>query len=145
MRMLFPLMVFILSLVSCNDDILNEIPLSKLSDKSTLTSAAGFETYMIGLVRQAREEYVSGENDAGYFLTNFAKTDVGEEAGAEYSGNRNWLTYLTPIRGEVRMNWNWAYSKMIPQANTIITYANLPESADFWATEAEKISESKRV
>jgi starch-binding outer membrane protein, SusD/RagB family len=135
-RILFPLLAIMLSMFSCTEDILEEVPLSKPNDKSTLTSKAGFEAYLIGLVRNAREEYT--ENDTKFFLTNFAKTDVGEEAGAEYAGNRNWITYLTPLTDEVLLNWNWAYKEMIPQANTVITYASLPEIEEIWADEAEK-------
>ena len=136
MRILSLLMVCALSFFSCEDDFLNEVPLSDLSDSSTLTSKAGFETYLIGLVRQARLEYTW--KDDVYWITNFAKTDVGEEAGAEYSGNRNWINYITPNRLEVRRNWEWAYKDMISLANVIITNANLPESADYWATENAK-------
>ena len=74
MRILSLLMVCALSFFSCEDDFLNEVPLSDLSDSSTLTSKAGFETYLIGLVRQARLEYTW--KDDVYWITNFAKTDL---------------------------------------------------------------------
>lgn len=121
---------------SCSDDILNETPKSSLDAENTLTTKAGFEAYLVGLVRSAREEY--SQDDITFFITNFPGTDIGEDAGEEYFTYRNWISYLTPITPEVEANWNWAYEKMISQANTIITYANKPEIADIWDSEAEK-------
>nr|WKN35653.1 RagB/SusD family nutrient uptake outer membrane protein [Tunicatimonas sp. TK19036] len=131
----FSLLVFGL-LSSCNDEILDEEPLSSLSADNTLTSKTGFETYLNGLAWAAREEYTQDDNT--FFITNFPGTDVGEDAGAEYFTYRNWISYLTPVTPEVRANWNWAYSTMLPQANTIIVYANRPQADDIWESEAEK-------
>lgn len=128
--------LILICLFSCNKDLLKEKPLSSLNADVTLTSKAGFEAYLIGLVRQAREEYTQDDNT--YFITNFPGTDVGEDAGAEYFTYRNWVSYLTPITNELKTNWNWAYKNMIPQANTIIVYANKAESKNIWATDAEK-------
>lgn len=131
------LLVFVLSsLNSCIDTDLNEVPLSSLSADNTLVSKQGFESFLNGLVWAAREEY--SQDDNTFFITNFPGTDVGEDAGAEYFTYRNWVSYLTPIRPEVLKNWDWAYSKMIPQANTIIIYANKPELNNIWKNEAEK-------
>lgn len=124
------------SIVSCNDDFLYETPLSYLSADNTLVSAAGFETYLTGLSWAAREEY--SQDDNTYFITNFPGTDVGEDAGAEYFTYRNWVSYLTPVTPEVDANWNWAYGTMLPQANTVIVYANKEELQDIWESEAQK-------
>jgi tetratricopeptide (TPR) repeat protein len=126
----------IASLVSCNDDFLYEEPLSSLSSDNTLVSVAGFETYLTGLSWAAREEY--SQDDNTYFITNFPGTDVGEDAGAEYFTYRNWVSYLTPVTPEVDRNWNWAYGTMLPQANTVIVYANKEELQDIWENEAQK-------
>ncbi|MEQ9437396.1 MAG: RagB/SusD family nutrient uptake outer membrane protein [Cyclobacteriaceae bacterium] len=123
-------------LSSCSDEILDEEPLSSLSADNALTSTTGFETYLNGLAWAAREEYTQDDNT--FFITNFPGTDVGEDAGAEYFTYRNWISYLTPVTPEVRTNWNWAYSTMLPQANTIIVYANKPQSEDIWESEAAK-------
>lgn len=123
-------------IISCNDDFLEETPLSSLSADNTLTSKQGFNAYLNGLLWAAREEYSQSDNT--YFITNFPGTDVAEDAGAEYYTYRNWVSYLTPIRPEVKANWNWAYNKMIPQANTIIVYANKSELNDIWDDESEK-------
>jgi hypothetical protein len=130
------ILTIIFSLFSCKKDLLKEKPLSSLNADVTLTSKEGFEVYLVGLVAQAREEYTQDDNT--YFITNFPGTDVGEDAGAEYYTYRNWISYLTPVTPEVRTNWNWAYTKMIPQANTIIIYANKPELKDIWKDDAEK-------
>ncbi|MDC6366253.1 MULTISPECIES: RagB/SusD family nutrient uptake outer membrane protein [Flavobacteriaceae] len=134
---LFPILaLFIISLSSCEDDFLNESPPSSLNNEGTLTTKDGFEAYLIGLVRNAREEYSKYDNN--FFITNFPGTDVGSDAGAEYFTYRNWVSYLTPITSEVGNNWDWAYTQMIANANTIIEYAEKPELADIFADEAEK-------
>jgi hypothetical protein len=126
----------LLSIVGCKDDYLDEEPLSSLSADNTLVSPEGFEKYLNGLYWAARAEY--SQNDNLFFITNFPGTDVGEDAGAEYFTYRNWVSYLTPINSEVNTNWDWAYSKMLPQANTIIVYANKPENKDIWQNESER-------
>ncbi len=124
------------TLFSCSNNILDEIPLSSLSAENTLVTKAGFNAYLNGLVWSAREEY--SQDDNTFFITNFPGTDVGEDAGAEYYTYRNWISYLTPINPEVKQNWVWAYSKMIPLANNVIVFANKPEISIIWSTEAEK-------
>ncbi|MDR3142452.1 MAG: RagB/SusD family nutrient uptake outer membrane protein [Tannerellaceae bacterium] len=121
---------------SCSGDFLDEVPLSSLSAENTLVSKNGFESYLTGLVRSAREEYA--QNDNTFFITNFPGTDIGEDAGAEYFTYRNWISYLTPNTPEVKTNWVWAYTKVIPLANNIIVYANKPELSHIWESEAEK-------
>ncbi len=125
-----------LALTSCKDDFLNEEPLSSLSADNTLVSQAGFEQYLNGLYWASRQEY--GRSDNLFFITNFPGTDVGEDAGAEYYTYRNWTTYLTPINPEVNDNWNWAYSTMLPQANTIIVYANKIRDTKIFESEEQK-------
>lgn len=126
----------IIALSSCNDDYLYETPLSSLSAENTLVSVQGFETYMTGLSWAAREEY--SQNDNTFFITNFPGTDVGEDAGAEYFTYRNWISYMTPITPEVRSNWEWAYGTMLPQANTVIVYANKEENNTIWESDEQK-------
>ncbi|WP_339880174.1 RagB/SusD family nutrient uptake outer membrane protein [uncultured Algoriphagus sp.] len=135
---------FLTLLLSCNDDFLSEEPLSSLSADNTLVSVAGFETYMTGLSWAAREEY--SQDDNTFFITNFPGTDVGEDAGAEYFTYRNWISYLSSVTPEVNRNWNWAYGTILPQANTVIVYANKEENNGIWENEAQKnafIAEAK--
>jgi len=130
------ILLLLIGIYSCDKNILDETPLSSLNDDITLSSKSGFEASLVGLVRQAREEYT--QDDATVWVTNFIGTDIGDSAGEEFTAYRDWVSYLTPVNKEVRANWNWAYSKMIPLANSIISYANRPELKDIWDQEAEK-------
>jgi len=100
-----------------------------------LKTKAGFENYLIGLIYAVRLE-VNG--DFTWHAVNAVGTDLGDDAGTEYSTYANWVSYLTPINSEVVFEWNWAYTNVFPQANTIIVYANKPESSKIWATDAER-------
>jgi hypothetical protein len=123
-------------LTSCDDSLLNESPKSAVSSESILKNKSGFDAYLVGLVRNAREELTLGDDH--YFVTNFAGTDLGEDAATERSAARNWITYYTPINNHVNLKWNWAYSQMIVQANIIIQAAENPELNQIWSSEAEK-------
>src|SRR5690606_22827368 len=50
----------------------------------------------------------------------------------------DWNNQITPTTGFVSYFWNWAYKEMILRANTIIIYAENPELAGIWSSEAEK-------
>ncbi|MEX2410047.1 MAG: RagB/SusD family nutrient uptake outer membrane protein [Candidatus Paceibacterota bacterium] len=121
---------------SCDDNLLNETPKSAVSSATTLSTKAGFDAYLIGLVRNSREEFA--QDDATYSITNWTGTDVGESAGEEFTTFRNWVIFMTPNNSQVSTNWNWAYEKMIVQANTIIQGAQNSEIEDIWESEAEK-------
>lgn len=127
-------------LTSCEgDNLLNESPKSSVSSATILTNQAGFEAYLVGLVRNAREELTLGDDD--YFITNFAGTDIGEDAAEERAEARNWISSLTPQSfpmGDITTYWNWAYGEMIVQANTIIQAAQNPDINDIWENEAQK-------
>lgn len=123
-------------LFSCNK-VLDETPLSSLNPDITLTSKVGFDAYTTGLIWAAREEYTMS-SDYVYYITEFPGTDLAGDAGAEYVTYRNWSTYLNPVTPEVIANWNWAYTKMMPLANTIIAYANRPQLNNIWSSDAEK-------
>lgn len=135
-RLLGSILLLSIALTSCQDDFLDEEPLSSLSADNTLVSPAGFDKYLTGLYWASRQEY--GRSDNLFFITNFPGTDVGEDAGAEYYTYRNWISYLTPINPEVNDNWNWAYSTMLPQANTIIVYANRDTDNKIFESEEQR-------
>lgn len=124
---------FFSTLISCQKELLDEKPLSSLNSDLVLTSKSGFDTYLTALVLSARDELTSGDS----YYTNTNNTDVASSAGIEY-GVYNWSTNITPTSSGVTYYWNWAYLQMILRANTIIVYANKPESNAIWATEAEK-------
>lgn len=125
--------LFIFSLNSCNKELLDEKPLSSLNSGIVLTSNTGFQSYITALALSARDEFTSGDNY--YRMTN--NSDVASSAGAEY-GIYDWNTAILPQSSVVSYNWNWAYTQMIPRANTIIVYARKPESKSIWATDAER-------
>jgi len=122
-------------LYSCSEDLLTETPKSSLNADIVLKTKQGFENYLIGLIYQARLE-VNG--DFTWHAVNIVGTDLADDSGTEYSTYANWVSYLTPITSEVVFEWNWAYTNVFPQANTIIMYANKPESSNIWATDAER-------
>ncbi|ANE51061.1 RagB/SusD family nutrient uptake outer membrane protein [Flavisolibacter tropicus] len=138
-----PLALCLLTFNSCKQDLLDEAPLSSLSSDAVLTSKAGFETYLVGLHQAAREEMTMDDQT---YIMNFIGTDVASAAGVEFVFYKDYNSYLNPATREVVNIWNWAYTQMILRANTVITYAEKPESASIWATEAEKnavIAEAK--
>jgi len=123
-------------LVSCKDSLLDETPLSQLSAEDVLVSPSGFESYLIGLHEAARAELSREDNT--YFSVNFTGTDVASDAGLEYVGNRNYISWLTPRSSLASSVWDWAYGQMILRANTIIVYANKEGLAGIWESEAER-------
>lgn len=125
-------LIFVLN--SCDDELLEEKPLSSLNTDNVLTSKNGFENYITALVLSARNELTNGDNYYRYINN----TDVASSAGAEYAGTYDWTNQITPTTGFVRYFWNWAYQEMILTANTIIIYAEKPELAHIWETEAER-------
>ncbi len=131
------LVLFILPVLtflnSCKKNMLDEKPLSSLNSDLVLTSKTGFENYITALVLGAREELTTGDT----YYSNINTTDVASSAGIEY-GTYNWKNNITPTSGPVVYYWNWAFLKMIPRANTIIVYANKPESQNIWPDEKEK-------
>lgn len=120
---------------SCEKDLLNEKPLGTLSPNIVLSNKVGFQNYLVGLSAYAREEMAMDDQS---YIMNFIGTDIVSAAGVEFTFYKNYNTYLNPTTREVISIWNWAYTKMILQANTIIVYANKPESKNIWASEAER-------
>ena len=126
--------IILFCLYSCEYS-LDEKPLSLVSDAAVLSSPEGFEVYIIGLNQRAREEWLM---DDGNYRQMFKATDMYNFAGLEVTEYNNWLTSVTPQWSVVNNYWNWAYTKMIPQANNIINYGLDPERQDIWASEDER-------
>ncbi len=122
-------------LFSCSGDILEERPLAFLNSDAILTSKGGFESYLVALVQAAREEMTM--DDLTYY-SNLWGTDVAAKGGAILIYYENYETYLTPANAHVTSIWDWAYTRMILRANTIVSYANKIENSGIWANEAEK-------
>jgi hypothetical protein len=126
--------LFFLGIIACDDSVLDETPLSDLNTDNVLTSRSGFENYINALVLSARNELTNGDNWYRYINN----TDVASSAGAEYAGTYDWNNQIQPTTGFVRYFWDWAYQQMILRANTIIEYAQKPELAGIWGSEADK-------
>ncbi|TDO22536.1 RagB/SusD family nutrient uptake outer membrane protein [Pedobacter duraquae] len=134
-------MMFLLG--ACKKSLLDEKPLGSLNSDLVLINNTGFQNYLVGLSQAAREEMTMDDQT---YIANFMGTDVVTAAGAEFTFYKNYNTYLNPTTREVTNIWNWAYTKMILDANTIIVYANKPESKAIWATDAARnavIAEAK--
>ena len=130
--------ILVLSTIySCKDDFLKEKVLDSLSTDVVLTSKTGFDNYLTALHFAARDEMVL-EDSHHYYYTMQVGTDVGTSGLPEYLPFRNYNTYLTPTASVVDRYWQWAYQMMIVRANTIIVYANKPETQNVWANEAQK-------
>ncbi len=125
-----------LFITSCNDSFLKEVPMASLNSDIVLSSKAGFENYMTALHASARDELAG--SDLNFFFDMSIGTDIattGQEPAVNY---RNYNTYLIPANPSVNEHWNWAYTKMLLRANTIIHYADKPEIQHIWSSEAEK-------
>jgi starch-binding outer membrane protein, SusD/RagB family len=139
------LFVIFSGVCSCNDDFLDEKILASLSTDVVLSSKTGFNNYLTALHFAARDEMVL-EDSHHYYYTMQVGTDVATSGLPEYLPFRNYQTYLTPTAYVVGRYWQWAYQMMLNRANTLIVYANKPETQKIWANENEKnavIAEAK--
>jgi hypothetical protein len=129
------ILAFVFFFSSCEKDLLDEKPLGSLSSDIVLTGDIGFQNYLAGLSEAARKEMTLTDGTNNVY---FQGTDVVSAAGVEFIFFKNYATYLVPTLNHVSYIWDWAYSQMILRANTVIVYANKPESQSIWATEAER-------
>lgn len=137
------LLAFVFSFSSCKKNLLDEKPLGSLNSDIVLTSNTGFQNSLVGLSQSAREEMTMDDQT---YIMNFIGTDVVSAAGVEFTFYKDYNSYLNPTTREVNNIWNWAYTKMILPANTVIVYADKPESKSIWATDAQRnavIAEAK--
>ncbi|GGM90357.1 hypothetical protein GCM10010967_24180 [Dyadobacter beijingensis] len=138
------LLTLLCLLSACNDDFLNESPVAQLNPEAVLTTKSGFESYITGLHVAAREEFAGLDGLHAHVTMNMG-TDVGTPSLTTY----NFVDYnvtLTPTYQGAQYYWDWAYTRMLSRANTIITYAEKPENSSIWASEAERnavIAEAK--
>mgnify|MGYP003806120253 CR=1 FL=1 len=132
---LFFLLIF--GLNSCNDEmLLVQISKSDLTDAAILNSKAGFDYYINGLIYQFRDEW---QVDDGTYWKMFTCTDMYNFVDPEEKPQRaDWRIDYTPESSFAEKYWNWAYIKMIPMANNIITFAQKPENESIWNSEEEK-------
>lgn len=129
---------------SCNDDYLKEKPIAQLSDENVLTSAIGFEHYIVSLNQFAREE-LSG-NDLRLYFNMFTGTDIITIGQLGEPMFRNYEAFINPGSNDARLTWDWAYTTLIPYSNNIIQNAERQDLSHIWKNEEEKnavIAEAK--
>ena len=137
------LFALVFSSSSCQKNFLDEKPMASLNSDIVLTSNSGFQNYLVGLSVEARNEMIMDDQTNNVY---WQGTDEVSAAGVEFTFFKNYTTYLVPSLFKVKNIWDWAYSQMILRANTVIVYANRPESKSIWATDAERkavIAEAK--
>lgn len=127
------LLIIVFIAPACRKDFLEEIPLSDYSTVNVLTSQAGFNTFITALHKAARDE-MAARDGSTYFYIMQTSTDVASFGNSSVSSN-NYVTLLTPTASSVSWVWSWAYNDMLLISNTIIDYAQRPESAGIWPNE----------
>ena len=128
-KAIYIILVFIaVSLGACKESYLNETPLDKFSPENLLVDKAGFESVIYALHASAREE--EGSNIPAMVVgTDVATSGVGD--GRFFNNYKE----ITPTNGDVNQWWDWAYTKMLKNANLIISRSDNP---DINWTEEEK-------
>jgi hypothetical protein len=122
------LVLFAVAFGACKENYLNETPLDKFSPENLLVNKAGFESVVYALHTSARDE--EGSNIPAMAVgTDVATSGVGD--GRFFNNYKE----ITPTNGDVNQWWDWAYTKMLKNANLIITRS---ENPDIKWTEEEK-------
>lgn len=118
------------ALWSCNDSYLDEKPSDKFTPENLLTSKSGFEKVLFSLYNFVRTEYSESNNhDSMNTGTDVACSGVTD--GRFF----NDYSLILPEHSTVSYYWDWAYTKLLKNANLIITRA---ENPDIDWTEQEK-------
>jgi hypothetical protein len=95
--------------------------MDKFSPENLLTSRKGFETVIYGLYNFLRQEnYISNNDDAMNTGTDVACSGVTD--GRFF----NDYSLILPEHATPKYFWDWAYTKMLKNANLIITRAENP-------------------
>jgi len=124
----------VVSLTSCNEDFLAEVPKDFLSPENAYTNLAGFETAITTLHSNARDFY-NFEDGPGFFVLPALGTDLAVYGENFTSGVRMDYNTLTATDQYAKEQWTRAY-KLIKNANAIITRAELSNAV--WKSATEK-------
>lgn len=122
------LVLITLSVAGCQESYLDEKPLDLFSPENLLVDKAGFEAVIYALHTDARNE------EGGQVPVLATGTDIAVFGGNDGRFYNNYKE-VTPTSEHVNQWWEWAYTRVIKDANLIITRAENP--AIKW-TEAEK-------
>jgi hypothetical protein len=125
----------ILTTLSCNDDILTEVPKDFLSPDNTFIDKAGFEAGLIGLYATARAAQTnsSGMDQKAWQILFGQGTDIGY-----YWNKKDFITdynLVNSFNNSVRQYWNY-YFGIVKDANVIITRAESEDAQ--WSSDQEK-------
>lgn len=126
---------------ACNDDFLEEKPLSFTNLDIILNDVTGFESAIVGLHAAARSEREDAAETT--FLMQIG-TDLATTGDPALSTCVDYRTTLVPTGAGVNFFWEWAYLRVLPRANAIIEYAEKPTMK--WDSDAQKnayIAEAK--
>ena len=124
------LAVFLLTSVSCNDEFLEEEPLSFLSPENTFTDAAGLQTALEGALYGVFDQW-NGDNEELLFNHNMSDASV-VSATDKPDAYVDLRTYATPINsrnndaGRARSFYEDNY-RYIKSCNTVIDFIDNPE------------------
>lgn len=122
------LVLVAVSMGACKESYLNETPLDKFSPENLLVNKAGFESVIYALHVAARDEEL---DQVPVMATGTDVAVFGAGDGRFYNNYKE----VTATSGNINQWWDWAYTKVIKNANLIITRA---ENPDIKWTEAEK-------
>ena len=124
------LLVFLLASVSCNDDFLQEEPLSFLSPENTFTDAAGLQTALDDAYKGVFDQW-NGDNEELLFNHNMSDASV-VSATDKPDAFVDLRTYATPLNsrnndaGRTRRFYEGNY-RHIKSCNTVIDYIDFPD------------------
>jgi len=131
---------------SCDEKVLEEVPLSFISPDNAYSTKDAFENGITALHSFARDEQnITLRNGEQMFYEMSFGTDVAQ-MGERYNAGpeRFWdYTLVTPFHPTSAAYWEWAYKQLINNSNLIISRAENPKIV--WS-EAEKnavIAEAK--
>lgn len=105
-----------LYIVSCSEEYLEETPLDRFSPGNLLTNQAGYEAAVVSLYNASREEYAIASINFEYMNLG---TDMAKWGRTDARGLRDY-GLLTSSLEATEIYWDWAYKRMIRQANLIL-------------------------
>ncbi|TDB67950.1 RagB/SusD family nutrient uptake outer membrane protein [Arundinibacter roseus] len=111
----------LLVLSGCQESFLDEKPLDRFSPENLLSNKAGFESILVALHKNARDERTLDRPDQMG-----TGTDVSTSGVADGRFMKDYRLVL-PNDQIVGYYWDWAYASMLKNANLIITRAENPE------------------
>ncbi|MGF1583699.1 MAG: RagB/SusD family nutrient uptake outer membrane protein [Bacteroidales bacterium] len=134
---LFVAFALLFLLPSCNDDILEEVPLDFLAPENAYSTKAGIGQGIAGLHFTFRDHWYFGDQDQGSMWRGVG-TDVAFH-GEDPNSTRfltNYVNYLVPTSNYVEQYWDRAYL-LIQRANVLIEKVD-ESDISIWANEADR-------